>query len=169
MNGPIAAVVIFFLLMCVMCVKCLLLSLTPFLRYQTQTPRHTLRHTHTITKMLHFLLDNVYIQVGDHVFQQCTGIPMGTNCSPLLADLLLHEYESAATILVSRGVRIPSLNSSVWQDDTLMTSLQLTTPGLIVPSGIFTRPHSPLRKRICRIIGLHTYCILRPPITNRKG
>ena len=29
-----------------------------------------------ITKMLHFLLDNVYIQVGDHVFQQCIGIPI---------------------------------------------------------------------------------------------
>ena len=28
-----------------------------------------------IMKMVHFLLDNVYIQVGDRVFQQCIGIP----------------------------------------------------------------------------------------------
>ena len=52
--------------------------------------------------MLHFLLDNVYIQVGDRVFQQCIGIPMGTNCAPLIADVL-HDYGSAAMILFSRG------------------------------------------------------------------
>ena len=44
MNRPIAAVVIFFLLMCV---KRLLLSLTPFLQYDTHT--HTRTHTHTHT------------------------------------------------------------------------------------------------------------------------
>ena len=55
-----------------------------------------------ITKTLHFLLDNVYIQVGNRVFQQCIGIPMGTNCAPLLADLL-YDYESTAMILFSWG------------------------------------------------------------------
>ena len=60
-----------------------------------------------ITKMLHFFLDNVYIQVGGHVFQHCIGIPMGTNWAPLLADLLLHDYESTAMILFSRGGTSP--------------------------------------------------------------
>ena len=46
MNGPTAAVVIFFLLMCV---KCLLLSLTPFLRYDTHKDTDTDTHTHTHT------------------------------------------------------------------------------------------------------------------------
>ena len=46
MNGPIAAVVIFFLLMCV---KRLLLSLTPLLRYDTHTNTHTHTHKHTHT------------------------------------------------------------------------------------------------------------------------
>ena len=46
MNGPIAAVLISFLLMCV---KCLLLSLTPFLRCDTHTHTHTHRHTQTHT------------------------------------------------------------------------------------------------------------------------
>ena len=58
------------------------------------------------TKRLHFLLDNVHIQVGDHVFQQCIGIPMGTNCAPLLADLL-YDYESTAMILFSQGGTSP--------------------------------------------------------------
>ena len=47
MNGPTAAVVIFFLLMCV---KRLLLSLTPFLRYDTHTQTHTHTHTNTHTQ-----------------------------------------------------------------------------------------------------------------------
>ena len=46
MNGPIAAVVIFFLLMCV---KRLLLSLTPLLRYDTHTHKETDKQTHTHT------------------------------------------------------------------------------------------------------------------------
>ena len=53
--------------------------------------------------MLQFLLDNVFIQVGGKVFQQCEGIPMGTSCTPLLAELLLrHDYESSAMIRFSR-------------------------------------------------------------------
>ena len=30
------------------------------------------------------------------------GIPKGTNCAPLLAELLLHDYESNAMIRLSR-------------------------------------------------------------------
>ena len=44
MNGPTAAVVIFFLLMCV---KRLLLSLTPLLRYDTHTHTRTCTHART--------------------------------------------------------------------------------------------------------------------------
>ena len=44
--------------------------------------------------MLGFLVDNIYIVFGDQVFQQTAGIPMGTNCAPLLADLFLYLYEA---------------------------------------------------------------------------
>ena len=40
-----------------------------------------------VEAMLHFLLDNIFLQVGGKVPQQCVGIPMGTNCAPLLAEL----------------------------------------------------------------------------------
>ena len=30
----------------------------------------------------------------DVFFQQIVGIPMGTNCDPLLADLFLYSYEA---------------------------------------------------------------------------
>jgi hypothetical protein len=45
--------------------------------------------------MLEFLIDNIFISFGVKLFQQVVGIPMGTNCAPLLADLFLCSYESA--------------------------------------------------------------------------
>ena len=41
-----------------------------------------------------FLLDNVYIRFGTKLYRQIVGIPMGTNCAPLVADLFLFCYES---------------------------------------------------------------------------
>ena len=40
-----------------------------------------------------FLIDNIYAEFGGHGYQQTAGIPMGTNCVPLVADLYLHSYE----------------------------------------------------------------------------
>ena len=44
--------------------------------------------------MLDFLIDNIFVTFGGRVFQQTVGIPMGTNCAPLLADLFLYYYEA---------------------------------------------------------------------------
>ena len=43
---------------------------------------------------LSFLLDNIYIRFGTKLYRQIVGIPMGTNCAPLVADLFLFCYES---------------------------------------------------------------------------
>ena len=45
-----------------------------------------------ICQMIYFLIDNIYIKIGNHLFRQCIGIPMGANCAPLLANLLLYSY-----------------------------------------------------------------------------
>ena len=42
---------------------------------------------------LHYLLDNIFVRYGDTVYRQVIGIPMGTNCAPLIADLFLYCYE----------------------------------------------------------------------------
>ena len=34
------------------------------------------------------------MEFGGRIFQQTIGIPMGTNCAPLLADLILYSYEA---------------------------------------------------------------------------
>jgi hypothetical protein len=44
--------------------------------------------------MLEFLIENIFVIIGGRVFQQTVGIPMGTNCAPLLADLFLYSYEA---------------------------------------------------------------------------
>ena len=44
-------------------------------------------------QMTDFLIDNIYIKIGNHLFRQCIGIPMGTICAPLLANLFLYSYE----------------------------------------------------------------------------
>ena len=47
-----------------------------------------------ITRMIDFLIDNIFVEFGGRIFQQTIGIPMGTNCAPLLADLFLYSYEA---------------------------------------------------------------------------
>ena len=37
-------------------------------------------------EQLEYLVDNIYVSVANTVFRQCVGIPMGTDCAPLLAN-----------------------------------------------------------------------------------
>ena len=47
-----------------------------------------------ICKMIEFLVDNIYVRFGGKLFRQMVGIPMRTNCVPLLADLFFYSYEN---------------------------------------------------------------------------
>ena len=38
--------------------------------------------------------DCIYVEFGGHVYQQTVGIPMGTNCAPLVAEFFLNSYEA---------------------------------------------------------------------------
>ena len=42
---------------------------------------------------LTFLLDNIFIRFGNPLYRQVVGIPMGTNCAPLITDVFLFWYE----------------------------------------------------------------------------
>jgi hypothetical protein len=46
-----------------------------------------------VIKLINWLIDNTYVTVGNQVFKQCIGIPMGTDCAPYLANLFLFSYE----------------------------------------------------------------------------
>ena len=53
--------------------------------------------------MVEFLIDNISVKFGGCLFRQVIGIPMGTNCAPLLADLFLYSYESEFLDNMIRG------------------------------------------------------------------
>jgi len=56
--------------------------------------RNTIRIDYTtLLNHIHFLIDNIYIKVGQHIFRQQIGIPMGTDCAPFLANLFLYSLE----------------------------------------------------------------------------
>ena len=42
---------------------------------------------------LHHLLDNIFVRFGSKLYRHIVGVPMGTNCAPLVADLFLFRYE----------------------------------------------------------------------------
>ena len=46
-----------------------------------------------ICEALTYLLDNIFIRFGIKLYRHIVGIPMGTNCAPLIADLFLFSYE----------------------------------------------------------------------------
>jgi len=46
-----------------------------------------------VINLMSWLIDNTYVTIGDKVFKQCIGIPMGTDCAPYLANLFLYSYE----------------------------------------------------------------------------
>jgi len=43
--------------------------------------------------MLEFFIENTFAMLSGRVFQQTIGIPMSTNCTPLLPDLFLYSYD----------------------------------------------------------------------------
>ena len=38
-------------------------------------------------------MENIHVQFDGIVYHKIVGIPMGTNCAPLIADLILYCYE----------------------------------------------------------------------------
>ena len=56
-------------------------------------PRTVIQWNQLVCEALIYLLDNIYIRFGTKLYRQIVGIPMGTNCAPLVADLFLFCYE----------------------------------------------------------------------------
>ena len=40
-----------------------------------------------------YLIDNIYVSIGNRIYRQVIGIPMGMDCAPLVANLCLFYYE----------------------------------------------------------------------------
>ena len=58
-----------------------------------QPKRYNLWSSQKMCDALHYLLDNIFIRFGSKLYRQIVGIPMGTNCAPLVADLFCYERD----------------------------------------------------------------------------
>ena len=57
----------------------------------------------SVYEALTFLLDSIFIRFGTKLYRQVVGIPMGTNCASLVADLFLFCYERDVMMSLSGG------------------------------------------------------------------
>ena len=76
-----------------------------------------------VCEALTFLLDNIYIRFGSKLYRQIVGNPMGTNCPPFVAGLVLFCYERDFMLSLSDASQsevIEAFNSnSRYLDDLL--------------------------------------------------
>ena len=67
--------------------------------------------------LIRYFVSNVYVTFGGQIYRQRYGIPMGANCSPLMANFYLFhcEYEHATTLrlMVLNG---PAINAAAYYE-----------------------------------------------------
>ena len=64
---------------------------TTYFVKNTSNAKHKDTEDDTV-RMLDFLIGNIFVECGGVIFQQVIGIPMGTNCAPILVDLFCSAY-----------------------------------------------------------------------------
>ena len=58
-----------------------------------------------VCEALIFLLDSIYLKFGPKLYRQIVGIPIGTNCAPLVADLFVFCYERDFMLSLSENTQ----------------------------------------------------------------
>ena len=92
--------------------------------FTSEQPKpYKLRSCQIMCDALHYLANNIFIRFGSKLYKQIVGIPMGTKCAPLVADLFLFFYERDFMLSLSDNNQtdiIEALNStSRYLDDLL--------------------------------------------------
>ena len=72
---------------------------------------------------MEYLIDNIYVSIGNRVYRQCVGIPMGTDCEPLLANLFLfyYEYKYMKNLITNNIILAKKFNNTMRYIDDLLT------------------------------------------------
>ena len=75
-----------------------------------------------VTSHVEYLMDNIYVNVGNKVFRQCVVIPMGTHCAPLLANLFLffYEYKYMKRLIKTNIIKARRFNNTMRYIDDLL-------------------------------------------------
>jgi hypothetical protein len=55
----------------------------------------------------------IFVSFGGTLFQQVVGIPMGTNCAPLLANLYSYEWEFLQKLVKDK--KIWDIGAHIWK------------------------------------------------------
>lgn len=101
-----------------------------------------------ITQWARFVVTNTLLKHGDSIYRQTIGIPMGTNCGPVLANLYLLRYEyEFITRLVEKGANGVNMAkcfhmSFRYIDDTLSVDNPLWAAAVSEPAendGLYPR------------------------------
>ena len=85
---------------------------------------HNINITRTqLVDMVDYLIDNIFVCVSNKVFKQSIGIPMGTDCAPLLANLYLFyfEYKFMKNLMKNNLAKARSFTYSFRYIDDLLT------------------------------------------------
>ena len=72
---------------------------------------------------MEYLIDNIYVSIGNRVYRQCVGIPMGTDCAPLLANLCLfyYKYKYMKNLIKDNIILAKKFNNTMRYIDDLLT------------------------------------------------
>ena len=105
-----------------------------------QPKRYKLWSCQKMCDALHYLLDNIFIIFCSKLYRQIVGIPMGTNCAPLIADLFLFCYERDFMLSLSDNNQadvIEAFNStSRYLDDLLILIILILRLKTLLQQGI---------------------------------
>ena len=71
-----------------------------------QPKRYKLWPCQNMCDALHYLLDNIFIRIGSKLCRQIVGIPMGTNCIPLVADLFCFVMRESSCCLCQTIIKL---------------------------------------------------------------
>ena len=71
---------------------------------------------------MEYLIDNIYVSIGNRVYRQCVGIP-GTDCAPLLANLFLfyYEYKYMKNLIKNNIILAKKFNNTMRYIDDFLT------------------------------------------------
>ena len=73
--------------------------------------RYKLWSCQNMYEALRYLLDSTFIRCGSKLYRQIVGIPMGTHCAPLIADLYLFCYKRDSMVPLSYNKKLKLFNS----------------------------------------------------------
>ena len=72
---------------------------------------------------VHYLFDNIFIRFGSKLYRHIVGIPMGTNCAPLIADMFLFVMRENLCCFFLTIIKQMLLKHLTLPDDISMTCL----------------------------------------------